>query len=318
MSISLVIMAAGAGSRFGGLKQTAAVGPSGETVLDYSVYDALRAGFDEIVFIIRRAIEQDFRELLERFPRHVPIRMAFQELDSLVDDQYVEQARRAGRTKPWGTGHAVLCASEAVHGPFAVINSDDFYGERSFALVHEFLAARRPDSREWCMPGYLLRNTTSPHGHVSRGICTISADGTLLSIQEHTKIVERGGRFYSLASGTAPAAAAQDPGDKLGSIELSGDAIVSMNFWGLTPAFFEEAFAEFRKFLNNSAGDISAEFYLPEVIGSLVARKAARVSMLETPESWFGISYRKDVEAVRRHLQTLTASGFYPSPLWGA
>lgn len=311
-----MVMAAGAGSRFGGLKQTVPAGPAGETVLDYSVYDALRAGFDEIVFIARRAIEQDIRTLIERFPRNVPIHLVFQELDSLVDSHYAEQARRAGRTKPWGTGHAVLCASEAVHGPFAVINSDDFYGAQSFALVHDFLAGLKPGSRDWCMPGYLLRNTTSPYGHVSRGICTVSAGGTLASIQEHAKIVERDGRFYSLAPGTAPVKG--QSGEKLDGTELSGDSIVSMNFWGLTPAFFEEAFEEFRAFLNSRAGDISAEFYLPDAIGSLVARNAARVSVLRTSETWFGITYREDLGEVRKHLQALTDSGFYPSPLWGA
>ncbi|MCX8014094.1 MAG: hypothetical protein N3A02_07370, partial [Rectinema sp.] len=215
---------------------------------------------------------------------------------------------KAGRTKPWGTCHAVLCAAETVRSPFAVINSDDFYGARSFALVHDFLAAHPAGSRAWCMPGYQLRNTTSPHGHVSRGICAVGADGTLASIREHKKIIEQNGTFYSLET------VRNGPEH----VELPGDAIVSMNFWGLTPAFYDEARAEFEDFLKAHAADPSAECYLPEVVGSLIARGAGQVSVLETPEAWFGITYQEDLEAVRHHLRALTDSGLYPSPLWGS
>jgi hypothetical protein len=303
---SLLVLAAGMGSRYGGVKQVDPVGAAGETILEYSVYDALASGFDEVVFLIRRGIEADFRErVLARLPRSVGALLAFQELDSLLGPGDLAAAREAGRTKPWGTGHALLCAAEAIRSPFAVINADDFYGRASFRVVHDFLAARGPESREWCMAGYELRNTTSPHGSVSRGLCSVDAAGRLASVVEHVAVSEKGGRFSSrLADGS--------------ELELRGSEVVSMNFWGLAPAVFDLALPLFRAFLEQGRSSPKAEFYLPALVDALVARGEASVSVLPTPEAWFGLTYREDAGAARERVAALTAAGAYPSPLWSA
>lgn len=308
METALLVLAAGLGSRYGGVKQVDPVGPAGETILEYSVYDALAAGFDEVVFLIRRGIEADFREtVLGRLPAPLRSRLAFQELESLLAPGEAAAAREAGRTKPWGTGHALLCAASAIGSPFAVINADDFYGRESFRLVRDFLAARGPESRDWCMAGYELRRTTSPHGSVSRGLCGLGPDGRLASVTEHTAIEEAGGRFVS-RGGAAPGA----------ELELGGGELVSMNFWGFTPAVFGLALPRFRAFLAEGRGSPKAEFYLPSLVDELVRRGEASVSVLPTPEAWFGLTYREDAPAARARIAELVRAGAYPSPLWGA
>ena len=299
---TLLVLAAGIGSRFGGVKQVEPVGPAGETTLEYSIYDALRAGFDDVVFLVRSSIEADFREaVLSRLPASVECRLAFQEMDSLLSP--AELAAAAGRTKPWGTGHALLCAAPEITKPFAVVNADDFYGPESFRLVHDFLAASAPGSRDWCMAGFLLRNTTSEHGAVARGLCAVEDGGSLVSVTEHTRITKEGGAFLSALSDG-------------GSVRLTGTETVSMNLWGLSPEVFGLARPLFRDFLARGAPSSTAEFYLPGVIDTLLSRGEARVRVLPTPEAWFGLTYRGDRAQAVARVAALHAAGTYPTPLW--
>jgi NDP-sugar pyrophosphorylase family protein len=302
MNTTMLVLAAGLGSRFGGVKQLAGVGPSGEAILEYSVYDALAAGFDEVVFLIRGEIEADFRSVvLSRLPASLPCRLAFQEVDSLLDPA----ARRAseGRTKPWGTGHAVLCAEGGLPSPFAVINADDFYGRRSFFAVQGFLAASEPRAAAFCMAGYGLSRTTSPHGSVSRGICELGPGGLLRSVTEHVDIRVEGGRCLSLRSDGSRE-------------ELPPDSTVSMNLWGFTPALFPLARPRFEAFLRAHAASPKDEFYLPGLVDGLIREAEATVRVLPTPESWFGLTHREDLAEVRSRMATLCEAGIYPSPLW--
>jgi hypothetical protein len=299
---TLLVLAAGIGSRFGGVKQVEPVGPAGETTLEYSIYDALRAGFDDVVFLVRASIEADFREaVLSRLPASVERRLAFQERSNLLDP--TELAAAAGRTKPWGTGHALLCAAPEIRNPFAVVNADDFYGPESFRIVHDFLASSSPGSRDWCMAGFLLRNTTSEHGSVARGLCAVDGQGALVSVTEHTKITEEGGAFLSAM-----------PDGRV--LRLGGDETVSMNLWGLTPEVFGLARPLFQEFLAHGASSPTAEFYLPGMIDTLLSRGEARVRVLPTPEAWFGLTYRGDRVAAAERVTALHTSGAYPTPLW--
>jgi hypothetical protein len=314
--MSLLVLAAGMGSRFGGVKQVEAVGPDGETALEYSVYDALDVGFDEVVFLVRSSIEADFRAaVLSRLPRRIPYRLVFQELDSLLGPAELETVGASGRAKPWGTGHALLCSAGAIRGSFAVINADDFYGREEFTDEAKGLAAGEDGSSGeiapaappvWCMAGFLLGNTTSPHGAVSRGICEIGPGGELLSVIERTRI-ERGplGLASTLPDGS--------------TLALTGEEIVSMNLWGFTAEAFALIEPLFRGFLARLEGEdaAGAEFYLPEAVNLLVARRLARVAVLPTPASWFGITYRGDLAPARARICDLLAAGSYPSPLWG-
>jgi NDP-sugar pyrophosphorylase family protein len=304
MKTKLLVLAAGMGSRFGGIKQIAGVGPSGETVLEYSVYDALEEGFDEVVFLIRREIEADFINLiLPRLPRRATSRLVFQELDSLLNEKDI--AVGSGRKKPWGTGHALLCAEEAVDAPFAVINADDFYGRASFARIHTFLAAADPGIASFCMAGFSLAKTTSPHGSVSRGLCDVGADSYLRGAVEHKDITVESGRCVSrLGDGSA--------------IDLPPDSTVSMNLFGFTPAVFPLAKPLFRRFIEAEAGSAKMEFGLPDIVDSLIRDRTAEVRVLPTPEAWFGITYRDDLGEARERVAALTRGGMYSSPLWGA
>lgn len=292
------------GSRFGGIKQVEPVGPAGEATLEYSIYDAARSGFDDLVFLIRGAIEADFRaSVLARLPSSLRRRLAFQEIGSLLGADAAVAA--SARAKPWGTAHALLCAAAEIDAPFAVVNADDFYGRESLRLVHDFLASSSSDSREWCMAGYRLRNTTSPNGPVSRGLCSVDPSGFLLSVREQTAISQEGEAFHSV----------QPDGAKL---DLGGDEVVSMNLWGLSPAVFRPAAELFQAFLAESADSPSAEFPLPGLIDALLARGEARVRVLPTSDAWFGLTYREDRPDAARRVAALHASGAYPSPLWGS
>jgi hypothetical protein len=321
---SLLVLAAGLGSRYGGVKQVDPVGPAGEATLEYSLYDALRSGFDEIVFLIRSSIENDLRRaVLNRLPTSMRCRLAFQELESLLEPEDLAAARASGRTKPWGTAHALLCAASELRAPFAVVNADDFYGRESFRLVHDFLAAQDPAGRGWCMAGFELAKTASPHGAVSRGICVLrprsgaKPGSELVSVTEHPSIIA------SAAAGTTRRSDTDDPGTFISrlpdgsEIELDGRSIVSMNLWGLTPAIFPLALPLFRAFMAENRGSTKAEFYLPALIDALVARGEARVEVLPTPETWFGLTYREDAAAARARIAELGAAGEYPAPLWG-
>jgi NDP-sugar pyrophosphorylase family protein len=287
-SYDLVILAAGVGSRFGGLKQVQPVGPAGELIIEYSAHDALQAGFSRLVLVIRKDIEADFRASIGR------------RLESRMDVSYVFQEAGAGRTKPWGTGHAVLAARDAVKRSFAVINADDFYG----AAGYRALAAHFAASPDYAMVGYPLKQTLSEFGTVSRGLCATDVSGRLKSITEITKIEKTaGGARYTDAGGSVRT--------------LTGDEIVSMNFWGFTPQIFpqlERLFADFRA---SHAGDPKAEFYLPTALSTLNASGTGRISLLKSSDAWFGITYREDLAASQAAIRALIAAGKYPAPLWG-
>jgi UTP-glucose-1-phosphate uridylyltransferase len=290
MAPSLLVLAAGMGSRYGGLKQIDPVGPSGETVLDYAVFDAIRAGFGRVVFVVRKEFEESFRlKVTAKYSGKIAVELVYQAVDDLPRGFDVP----AGREKPWGTGHAVWCAREALGGPFAVINADDFYGARSFTGLAAFLA--RAEGNEFAIVGFSLANTLSENGTVSRGVCEVKG-GRLASITEQKAIdradVGRGRRF-------------------------SGDEIVSMNFWGFTPAVFEGLDAGLRAFLAAGGSDPKAEFYLPAAISDLVSKGAATVDVIPSADAWFGITYREDRPHVEAAVKALVASGRYPERLFG-
>ncbi len=294
---TLLVLAAGMGSRYGGLKQIDPVGPNGETIIDYSVYDAVRAGFGKLVFVIRRDIEAQFREVIgARFEQRLPVEYVFQELTTLPGGFSVP----AGRAKPWGTTHAILMAEAAVREPFAAINADDFYGADCYRSLAAHLASGSPD---YAMVGFVLRNTLSDFGSVARGVCQTDATGHLTAITELTKI-ERDG------------AAAKNT-DLSGQIaRLTGNEAVSMNFWGFTPAVFPQLREVFAQFLRENAQDQKAECYIPNTVGALINAGQARVKVLSTTASWFGVTYREDRPRVIESIRQLIARGDYPEKLW--
>jgi NDP-sugar pyrophosphorylase family protein len=293
MILTLVVLAAGMGSRYGGLKQVDPVGPSGETILDYSVHDAVRAGFTRVLFVIRRDFEEEFRSRVgARFARRVQVDYAFQALDKLPGGFAPPQDRE----KPWGTGHAVWCASPALAGPFAVVNADDFYGAASFAALANFLrqASTEADLPEFAMSGFRLANTLSEAGVVSRGVCDVGPDGLLRKIVEHTGI----------------------PASDVGSgRRYQGEEIVSMNCWAFTQAFLPMLEIELERFLAASLQVPKAEFYLPAAVDALIQTRRARVRVLSSPSAWFGVTYREDKPRVQAAIAELVASGAYPTPL---
>ena len=292
MSLTLVILAAGMGSRYGGLKQIDPVGPSGETVLDYAVFDAIRAGFSRVVFVIRRDFEPVFREkVAARYADRTKVDYVFQSLGALPPGYSVPP----NREKPWGTGHAVWCAREAVAENFAVINADDFYGADSFAQLAQFLARRDPATPEFAMVGFRLANTLSEHGTVARGITTAGTNGELRSIVEETGIADT---------------------DVGAGRKFSGAEIVSMNCWGFTPSLFAGLDVQFREFLAARGSEGKAEFYLPAAVSTMVAREEARAWVLPTESTWFGITYREDKARVEAEIAALVKAGRYPAQLW--
>jgi len=290
-------MAAGMGSRYGGLKQIDPVGPNGETIIDYSIYDAMRAGFGKLVFIIRHDIEAQFREIIGgRFEKRIAVEYVFQELDKLPPGFTVPP----GRTKPWGTTHAILMAADAVREPFAAINADDFYGAEGYRLLAQHFAS---GSRDYAMVGFILRNTLSDFGSVARGVCRVDGDGLLQTVAELTKI-ERDG---DAAKNT----------DTAGQItRLTGDEAVSMNMWGFTPALFSQLQTGFAAFLKKSGMELKSENYIPSAVNELVVAGQARVKVLRTGDSWFGVTYREDRPRVVENIRQLIARGDYPEKLW--
>jgi len=286
------------GSRFGGLKQVQPVGPHGELIIEYSIFDALRAGFDRLVLVIRKDIEADFRATIgRRLESRMAVDYVFQELGD-VPPAY--RAAAATRTKPWGTGHAVLAAREVVKRPFAVINADDFYG----AAGYRALAAHFAASTGCALVGYPLRQTLSEHGTVSRGLCAIDAAGRLKTITELTKIekTDDGARYTDVAGVVHP---------------LTGDETVSLNFWGFAPTLFPQLEARFAEFLAIRGHDPKAEFYLPTALSDLNQSGATDIALLRTEDSWFGITYREDLATAAGAVKELTVAGRYPAPLWG-
>jgi NDP-sugar pyrophosphorylase family protein len=294
---ALLVLAAGMGNRYGGLKQIDPVGPGGETIIDYSIYDALRAGFGKVVFVIRKDIEQAFKQAVGvRFEREIAVEYVFQELDRLPQGFFAP----AGRTRPWGTLHAVLMASGTIDGPFAVINADDFYGAGSYRMLAHHLQSGTSD---YTMVGFVLRNTLSDFGTVSRGVCRIDDNDFLKGIVELTNI-ERDGVH---ARNT----------DSTGRITtLSGDEVVSMNMWGFTPRVFGQFRDYFQKFLRSSGLDFRAESYLPSTVNELVLAGQAGVKVLRTNDSWAGVTYREDHPRVVETIRNLIDLGDYPDRLW--
>lgn len=297
MKPTLLVLAAGIGSRFGGLKQIDPVGPNGETIIDFSIYDALRAGFGKLVFVIRRDIETPFREAIgSRFEKRLPVEYVFQELTDVPPGFEVPP----GRTKPWGTGQAILSAAGAVKEPFAVINGDDFYGGASYAVLARHLESGTAD---YAMVGYLLKNTLSEHGTVARGLCRTTPDGYLESVEELTRIEREGsGARHTSSDGTVR--------------RLTGEETVSLNMWGFTPALFDHLHREFAVFLQAHGREEKAEFFIPSVVSTLVEAGLGRVKVLRTPDRWFGVTYREDRPRVIESIRELIRQGRYPAKLW--
>jgi UTP-glucose-1-phosphate uridylyltransferase len=285
------------GSRYGGLKQVDPVGPNGETIIDYCIYDALRGGFGKVVFVIRHDIEATFREVVgNRFEQRLPVEYAFQELDKLPPGFAVP----AGRTKPWGTAHAILMAENVIREPFAMINADDFYGADSFRVLGQFLAAAQNTATDYAMVGFVLRNTLSEHGTVSRAVGQAGSDHRLQSLVEMLKIEK-----------TPTGARNQDTGQA-----LTGNEYCSMNMWGFTPTLFASLREELAKFLKERGTELKSECLIPTVVNTLVAGQRGTVQILPTQSSWFGVTYQEDRPKVQASIRALIAKGEYPAQLW--
>ena len=301
----LVVMAAGMGSRYGGLKQLDPVGGHGQVIMDYSIYDARRAGFETVVFVIKPEIEAQFKAAVgDRIARGMDVKYAFQRLEDLPEGYAVPEER----VKPWGTAQAVLSAREVVKGPFAVINADDYYGPQAFRDIYRYLSDHPDGERyEYAMVGYQLKNTVTENGHVARGVCEETADGLLTAITERTHIESTpAGPRYT-----------EDNGQTW--TELSGEAIVSMNLWGFTRSFLDEAWARFPAFLDGAlaADPLKAEYFLPGVVSSLIAEEKARVKVLRSADKWYGVTYQADKPQVVAAIASMTEGGLYPDALWG-
>lgn len=300
---TLLILAAGMGSRYGGLKQIDSVGPSGETIMDYSIYDAIRAGFDKIVFIIRKDFEEAFREkIVSKYEGKIRIELAFQDpLDLPAGCVFPE-----GREKPWGTAHAIRSARNVIDAPFAAINADDFYGADAFRRLAKFLSevdvSAQP--KRFAMVGYRLDQTLSENGSVARGICDVAADGKLIGVTEMTKIARK-------ADGSI-----QNEEDPAAPVPLKGENLVSLNLWGFTPALFDGMEERFAEWFKEHEGQLKAEWYIPFYVDELVKAGKATVEVLPTASSWFGVTYREDKPVVVEAIQKMVDAGEYPAKLW--
>ena len=296
-SPTLLVLAAGMGSRYGGLKQIEAVGPSGETIIDYSIFDAMRAGFGKLVFIIRKDIEQPFKEVVgSRFEKRIAVDYVFQELDKIPAGFSVP----GGRTKPWGTTQAILMAADAIKEPFAVINADDFYGAESYQVMSKHLQAGTGD---YAMVGFVLRNTLSEFGTVARGVCRVGGDGFLEQVVELTAIARDGDHAKETA------------GDGTVTM-LTGDEPVSMNMFGFTPQVFGKLQEHFKKFLEANGADLKKECYIPSTVNEMLVAGQAKVKVLRSNDSWFGVTYREDHAHVVESIRRLVKNGKYPESLW--
>ena len=301
MKPTLFILAAGMGSRYGGLKQLDGLGPNGETIMDYSVYDALRAGFGKVVFVIRKDFEEDFRNIvLSKYADHVPCEVCFQGIDNLPEGF----TRNPERTKPWGTNHAVLMAKGIINEPFMVINADDFYGKESFEVMAKFLNEVEGQKGKYCMAGYRVGNTLSEHGSVSRGVCSTDENNFLTDVVERTSIENKDGHVCY-------------KGENGEDVEIAFDTPVSMNMWGFTPEYFDYAEEAFKAFLTKNAQELKAEFYIPTLVNDMINAGTATCEVLDTPAKWFGVTYANDREMVVGKIQALVDAGVYPSPLFG-
>ena len=303
----LVVMAAGMGSRYGGLKQIDPVGNHGQLIIDYSIYDAIRAGFETVVFVIKHDNEEQFKAAIgDRMSKVIEVKYAFQELTDLPEGYAVPD----GRVKPFGTAPAILAARKVVDGPFAVVNADDYYGPQAFKTIYDYLSQHpdQPDCYEFAMVGYRLDNTVTEHGHVARGVCLEDENNYLVSVTERTHIEKDG----------ADARYTEDDGATWTA--LPGDAVVSMNLWGLTRSFIDEAWARFPAFLDETLKEnpLKGEYFLPSVISALIEEGKARVKVLRSSDKWHGVTYQADKPAVVAAIAEKTASGLYPEDLWAA
>jgi hypothetical protein len=297
---TLVIMAAGLGSRYGGIKQLEPVGPSGEIIMDYSIYDAIKAGFNKVVFIIRKDLEADFREIIgNRIAKHIEVDYVFQELENLPEGF----TKPEERTKPWGTGQAVLSCEGILSEPFAVINADDYYGKEAFEKVHDFLVNADVNKLDFCMAGFILGNTLSENGAVTRGVCKVNEKGLLTDIVE-TKGIEQKGDA---------AVAVDEKGEEI-TIDLN--AAVSMNMWGFTPGLLVELKEGFISFLKVSGQELKSEYLLPEMVGNLIHAGKATVQVLQSKDKWFGVTYKEDKPVVVDSFKALIKQGLYPEKLF--
>ena len=309
MKPTLLVLAAGMGSRYGGLKQMDGLGPSGETIIDYSIYDAVQAGFGKVVYIVREYFLDVFKETVEKKYGHVrcldgsPLEFCFvtQELDKIPAGFTLNPERE----KPWGTAHAVLMAKDVIHEPFAVINGDDFYGKESFKILGDWLRAHENTSGEFCLVGFALENTLSESGSVSRGICHYDEKGRLTSVVEHLNI-----------AAVAGGAVEGDNSVSGAHVELDGKALCSMNMWGFTPDYFEKSERIFKGFLEKNIGELKKEFYIPFAIDVMIKENSAVTSVLATPSRWFGVTYKEDRPGVVAKFAELAAKGVYPTPLY--
>ncbi|HHY81238.1 MAG TPA: nucleotidyltransferase [Clostridiales bacterium] len=299
----LAVMAAGIGSRYKGLKQIDPIGKNGEIIIDFSLYDALQAGFRKVVFIIKKELEESFREIIgDKVSRFMAVEYAFQELDDLPEGYLLP----AGREKPWGTGHAVLACRNIIKGPFAVINADDYYGRKAFQLIYEYLVNTQDDDKyRYAMVGYTLENTITEFGHVARGVCVVNNEGYLESINERTHIEKRDGKTQYTEDGE-------------NWVTIPSGSIVSMNFWGFTSSFLKELEGKFPLFLDKALKEnpLKGEYFLPSVVDSLLKEGKATVKVLHTPDKWYGVTYREDKPLVAAALTHMQESGVYPEKLW--
>jgi len=300
MKPTLFVLAAGMGSRYGGLKQLDGVGPSGETIMDYSIYDAINAGFGKLVFVIRKSFEDDFREkIVKKYEQKIPVELVFQELDKLPEGFTVP----ANRVKPWGTNHAVMMGKDVINEPFAVINADDFYGRESYRVLGDFLSQLVNSKNLYSMVGYRVGNTLSESGAVARGICEMDENHNLLGIVERTQVMRIDG-------------VVKYKDENNNWVAIDDNTPVSMNMWGFTPDYFAYSEDYFVDFLKKNAENITAEYFIPLLINHLVTNKMATVKVLDTPSKWFGVTYPEDRPGVVTKLQKLVDEGVYPSPLW--
>ena len=300
MKPTLFILAAGMGSRYGGLKQLDGVGPSGETIMDYSVFDAIRAGFGKIVFVIRHDFEEDFRQkVLSKYENHIPVELCFQDLNALPAGFSCPE----GRTKPWGTNHAVLMGKDLINEPFAVINADDFYGRDGFAVLGKALVEMTGKQNDYCMVGYRVGNTLSESGTVNRGVCTTDSEGYLTTVVERTGIGVEDNKIIFVDENNE-------------KHDLDANAPVSMNMWGFTPDYFRHSEDYFIGFLQEFGQEMKSEFYIPTMVNHLINNGTAKVKVLDTTSKWFGVTYADDRDGVVAKLQELVAVGEYPSPLF--
>lgn len=301
MKPTLLILAAGMGSRYGSLKQMDGLGPNGEAIIDYSIYDAIRAGFGKIVFVIRHSFAEPFKEHFkaEKFGGDVKFEFVYQELDYLPEGYKVPE----GREKPWGTNHAVMMAKDVIKEPFAVINADDFYGKESYQTMADYLRSIEGTTGKYAMVGYYLKNTLSDFGSVSRGVCGVSDEGLLTTVVERTAISRKGDKVVFCENGNDQ--------------ELDPNCPVSMNFWGFTPEYFEHSERIFKTFLDEAlaSGNLKAEFFIPYIIDKLIAEKNASVKVLECDAKWFGVTYKEDRPFTVEKINALIEAGVYPKKI---